>query len=131
MTCIEVRGIWDITVDRDPANPGTSVCREVWSIGQDGCTIAVASDPASCSPCFLASPLCWGAAGSAPGDSSFLWLRWSFTNGGCTYDAELQATVDGATLTGTIWLEQQWVPGGICTGYVRFFDVTGTRRLAG
>ncbi len=126
-TCVQVAGTWDVAIDLDPQAPGTSLCHQVWTVAQAGCTVSVAAD-LPCPVCFIGSPLCWGASGEAPAVSgSYLSLGWSWASI-CSYVAELQARSDGATLDGSISLTEQWAPGGTCPGVFRFYGVTGTRR---
>jgi hypothetical protein len=126
-TCVEVAGIWDVAIDLDPQAPGTNLCRQAWSVTQEGCTIAVAED-SPCPACFIGSPLCWGASGEAPPASgSYLSLGWAWTST-CSYAAELLARTDGATLSGSMSLTERWAPGGYCLGFMRIFEVTATRR---
>jgi hypothetical protein len=129
-TCLQLGGTWDVAVDLDSQLPGTSVCGTTWVLAQTSCDLTVAAAP-PCAACFVGSPDCWGAAGDTSGSpDGALYLDWSWQSPfPCDYVASLQAQTDGATLSGTIAVEQRWAPGGSCTGYLRFDPVSGTRRL--
>ena len=131
VTCLQLAGTWDLAIDLDSQDPGTSVCRVTWSVAQAGCDVSVSAVlPCSEAVCFLASPDCWGAAGEARGSpDGSLYLSWSWRGPyPCDYVADVQAQTDGATFSGTIRVEQLWAPGGICTGFLQVYPLTGTRR---
>lgn len=119
--CLDVAGTWDVTL--------AAGCREVWQVAQSGCSVTVAA-ALPCPPCFLASPLCHGASGSAPDPAgSPLRLEWSWIGfGSCSYGGDLEASSDGRSLEGHIGVLQHWAPGGTCPGRIDVYPVTGTRR---
>ena len=129
VVCLPLAGAWDVSVDLDGQQPGTNLCPVTWEVAQAACDVSV---PAAlpCAACFLGSPSCWGAAGQASGSpEGSLHLQWSWHDPyPCSYRAELDARTDGATLSGTITIQELWAPGGVCTGFVRSYSVTGTRR---
>ncbi len=131
VTCLPLAGTWDVVVDLDPQQPGTSVCPVTWSVAQAGCDVRVAA-ALPCPACFLDSPDCWGAAGQASGSpDGSLRLSWSWRDPyPCDYVASLDARTDGSALSGTVLVEQIWASGGTCTGFVQAYPVTGTRRSA-
>jgi hypothetical protein len=129
VVCLPMGGTWDVSVDLDSQQPGTNLCPVTWEVAQAACDVSVAA-ALPCEACFLGSPDCWGAGGQASGSpEGSLYLQWSWSDPyPCSYRADLEVRSDGVTLSGTILLEELWAPGGTCTGFVRTYSVTGTRR---
>jgi len=108
VTCARVDGVWNVELDTGNG----LVLRQNWTIAQTGCAFTITGDPPD-----LFGPLI--PVGTVYGGciDNRLWADWSNTYAACRYSSSLESTINGNTVSGTIyWYSVPYGVGYCSTG---------------
>jgi hypothetical protein len=118
ITCSAVGGVWAMSVDYGNGLVG----HQTWDIVQSGCDVTLTGNPPDLYGPYLDSNSAHGTVG---GDG--LWARWTHRAAPCEYNCEVDATVSGDVMSGTlIWVRDPYGVG-YCVPASGQFAVSGTR----
>lgn len=118
ITCSAVGGVWAMSIDQGNGLVG----HQTWTIAQSGCDVTMTGDPPDLYGPYLGNE---PATGSIGGDS--LWARWTHRYAPCEFTCEVDATVSGSTMSGTLLWVRSSYGVGYCPAASGRFAVSGTR----